>query len=218
MKHHQTRRARITNLYSEASSALDGWSDSMSFAAPAYTPHVPAFTGTAASSPGRCAKSSPGRAGCIPHRVVRTVIDDDCALCARPLATELSPSRVSCRWTFASAGDDRIRRSLERPAASERHERIRSMSDSPVRSSAMQVRHPNRRALLEPESGKCSLGALEQRAILSLVADFYAESYVQHNTDMPGGYARIRQVVESDIRQVHLKSTVEGRFRWTCTT
>jgi predicted SnoaL-like aldol condensation-catalyzing enzyme len=34
-----------------------------------------------------------------------------------------------------------------------------------------------------------------------LVADFYAESYVQHNPDMPGGYARIRQVVENDIRR-----------------
>ena len=32
-----------------------------------------------------------------------------------------------------------------------------------------------------------------------LVADFYAESYVQHNADMPGGYARIREIVENDI-------------------
>jgi predicted SnoaL-like aldol condensation-catalyzing enzyme len=35
----------------------------------------------------------------------------------------------------------------------------------------------------------------------NVVGDFYAESYVQHNTDMPGGYARIREIVESEIRR-----------------
>jgi predicted SnoaL-like aldol condensation-catalyzing enzyme len=34
-----------------------------------------------------------------------------------------------------------------------------------------------------------------------LVGDFYAESYVQHNSDMPGGYRRIREIVENDIRR-----------------
>lgn len=32
-----------------------------------------------------------------------------------------------------------------------------------------------------------------------LVPVFYDESYVQHNPDMPGGYARIREIVETEI-------------------
>jgi predicted SnoaL-like aldol condensation-catalyzing enzyme len=33
-----------------------------------------------------------------------------------------------------------------------------------------------------------------------LVPEYYAESYVQHNPEMPGGYQRIREVVETNIR------------------
>jgi predicted SnoaL-like aldol condensation-catalyzing enzyme len=35
---------------------------------------------------------------------------------------------------------------------------------------------------------------------LSLVPEYYAESYVQHNPEMPGGFQRIREVVETNIR------------------
>jgi predicted SnoaL-like aldol condensation-catalyzing enzyme len=34
----------------------------------------------------------------------------------------------------------------------------------------------------------------------ALVAEFYSESYVQHNPDMPGGFVRIKEVVDTDIR------------------
>lgn len=34
----------------------------------------------------------------------------------------------------------------------------------------------------------------------SLVPKFYAQSYVQHNPEMPGGFARIKEVVDTDIR------------------
>jgi predicted SnoaL-like aldol condensation-catalyzing enzyme len=34
----------------------------------------------------------------------------------------------------------------------------------------------------------------------SLVAKYYSESYVQHNPDMPGGFARIKEVLDNDIR------------------
>ena len=45
--------------------------------------------------------------------------------------------------------------------------------------------------------------ALEQlwvRGDASLVPRFYSDSYVQHNPDMPGGYARIQEVVRDNIR------------------
>ena len=34
----------------------------------------------------------------------------------------------------------------------------------------------------------------------ALVPEFYERSYVQHNPDMPGGYERIREVIETSIR------------------
>jgi len=40
----------------------------------------------------------------------------------------------------------------------------------------------------------------------SLVAKYYAESYVQHNPDMPGGFARIKEVLDNDIRG-HIQAT-----------
>jgi predicted SnoaL-like aldol condensation-catalyzing enzyme len=33
----------------------------------------------------------------------------------------------------------------------------------------------------------------------SLVPVYYSESYVQHNPDMPGGYHRIKEIVETEI-------------------
>ena len=33
----------------------------------------------------------------------------------------------------------------------------------------------------------------------ALVAEYYAPGYIQHNADMPGGFARIREIVETDI-------------------
>ena len=40
----------------------------------------------------------------------------------------------------------------------------------------------------------------------SLLAKYYAESYVQHNPDMPGGFARIKEVLDNDIRG-HIRAT-----------
>jgi predicted SnoaL-like aldol condensation-catalyzing enzyme len=35
----------------------------------------------------------------------------------------------------------------------------------------------------------------------ALVPVYYAESYIQHNPDMPGGYHRIKEVVETEIKK-----------------
>ena len=192
---HQTRRARITNLYSEVIGAgrLERLDE---LAAPAYTPYVPAFSGIEPLEAGLDAlKARLRRAGCIPHRVVRTVIDEDCAF-------------AHVRWDGAVpvAGVDVFR--------FDAHDRIDAHWNvrQPLSGTNAQVEERFASTVLcdaapSPEPARlrgrvCEmLTELWSKGNTELVADFYAESYVQHNTDMPGGYARIRRVVEVDIRR-----------------
>ena len=189
------RKTRIADLYRDviAAGRLERLDE---LAAPAYTPHVPAFTGIEPLEPGLDAlRARLGRAGCIPHRVVRTVVDEDCAFAHVRWDGAVPVAGVD---VFRFNADDRIDAhwNVRQPLSGTKAQVEERFASTVLRDAAPSPEPARLRARVRK-----MLTELWSKGNPELVADFYAESYVQHNTDMPGGYARIRQVVENDIRR-----------------
>ncbi len=190
------RRDRIAGLYRDVIAAgrlelLEG------LVAPTYAPHVPTFTGSEPLEPGLDAlKARLRRVGRSRHRVVRIIVDDDSAF-----------AHVHWHGPVSVAGVDVFRFDVRDRIAA--HWNVRQ----PLSGTPVQVDERFASTVVcdagpwSPEPARLRARVCEMLTELwskgnaDLVADFYARSYMQHNVDMPGGYARIKHIVENDIRR-----------------
>lgn len=159
-----------------------------------YQPHLARFRAEPVLRPGIDALTERLKyCGLLVHRVARIVSDDDLAFVhvkysgAAPVAgVDIfrfdDRGRICEHWNVrqpmpegSSQGDDRIA-SLLTPDAPPAH-------------------HPR---WLKQRVGRM-LVELWSQGNPALVAEYYAPGYIQHNADMPGGFARIREIVETDI-------------------
>jgi predicted SnoaL-like aldol condensation-catalyzing enzyme len=164
--------------------------------APDYRPHVARFRTELALNAGSAALAARLRAnGPVAHRLVRMIGDGELVFAHLkypgivPLAgVDIfrfdASGRIAEHWNVrqglpstGSQGDDRFAADVATGA---------DFSRDPA-----WLKARLRRVLLE----------MWGQGNAALVPEFYAESYVQHNADMPGGARRIREIVQQNIRQ-----------------
>lgn len=189
------RKGRIADLYRDviAAGRLERLAE---LAAAAYTPHVPAFRGIEQLESGLDAlEARLRRVGRIPNRVVRLIVDGDWAFAHVHWDGPLSVAGVD---VFRFDSDDRIAAhwNVRQPLSGTRAQ-VEERFSSTVASDAGPAPEPARLRARVCEM----LTELWSKGNADLVADFYAESYVQHNADMPGGYSRIKEIVGNEIRR-----------------
>jgi predicted SnoaL-like aldol condensation-catalyzing enzyme len=163
--------------------------------APAYVPHVPLFAGPP-PEPGIAAlRARLASSGPWPHELARVVADGDLAFVHVRYETPMPVAGVDV-FRFDTAGRIsehwNVRQPLSDDAAA-RHERFANTlaGDPDFPFDAAWVRTRVSTMLRDLWGG----GRAE------LVPDFYDESYIQHNLELPGGYQRIERMVRQDIRR-----------------
>jgi predicted SnoaL-like aldol condensation-catalyzing enzyme len=159
-----------------------------------YVPHVPVFA--TGMTPGREAFIERLRAsGPVANEVRRIIADEDWVF-----AHVKYPGSVTVAGAdiFRFDQEDRIaahwnvRQPLAGQSRGDVEERFASAREAaPAK--------PWERGRLK-QRVRSMVGELWAKGDASLVPHYYSQGYVQHNVDMPGGYARIREVVEKDIR------------------
>lgn len=130
-----------------------------------------------------------------PHQVVRLVADGDCIFAhvkfeeATPVAAVDifrlgTDGRIAEHWNVrqplpgeGARGDDRFAIDLQ--------------PDPALRATPAELKALLRELLLE----------FWGQGQAQLVSKYYAESYIQHNVEMPGGFNRIREIAANDIRR-----------------
>jgi predicted SnoaL-like aldol condensation-catalyzing enzyme len=161
-----------------------------------YRSHAPAFRGVPALPPGLDALARRLRLLAeIPHRVVRLVADGDSVFAhvkyeeATPMAAVDvfrlgAAGRIAEHWNVrqplpgeGARGDDRFATDLR--------------LDPALRSTPEELKALLRELLLE----------FWGQGQAQLVSKYYAESYIQHNVEMPGGFNRIKEIAANDIRR-----------------
>jgi len=187
------RKARVADLYRDviAAGRLERLAE---LAASTYAPHVPAFRGIEPLEPGLDAlEARLRRVGRIPNRVARIIVDGDWSFAHVQWEGAVPVAGVDI---FRFDAHDRIAAhwNVRQPLSGTRAQ-VDERFSSTVTSDAGPSPEPDRLTARVREM----LTELWSKGNADLVADFYAESYVQHNADMPGGYARIREIVENDI-------------------
>jgi predicted SnoaL-like aldol condensation-catalyzing enzyme len=163
------------------------------FVAPSYLSHVPVFAG-AGPAPGIDAlRARLASFGSVPHRLARVVVDGDLAF-AHVLYE--GTERVSGVDVFRLDSQTRILEhwNVRQPLADGRAGWAERFGDGMPATADFPFAREWVRARIET-----MLAEVWGRGRSELVPDFYAESYIQHNPDMPGGFERIRQVVQHDI-------------------
>ena len=163
--------------------------------APTYAPHVPVFARKGLDPGIEALRSRLAAFGSVAHRLARLIVDGDLVFAhvlyegKPPLAgVDIfrldTAGRVSAHWNVRQAlprnGSDQSGR-FASDLAGDAH-----FPFAPAWARA-------RVALM--------LNELWASGREELVPDFYAQSYIQHNPEMPGGFERIREVVRHDIRQ-----------------
>ena len=159
-----------------------------------YSPQLPAFRGISALAPGRAALA--GRLaslGAVPHRVARVLADGNLVL-----------AHVQYPGDTPVAGVDIYE--FDQQGLIGRHWNVRQ--PLPRDSGAGDDRFETNRAYAIADSLDPNWLKARVREMLmefwgkgrgELIDEFYSESYVQHNAEMPGGYQRIREIVQNDI-------------------
>jgi predicted SnoaL-like aldol condensation-catalyzing enzyme len=160
-----------------------------------YVPHVPRFARGAAPATGCEALLQRLRAtGPLPNEVKRIICDGDFVF-----------THVKYPGPVPVAGSDVFQFDEEGRICA--HWNVRQ----PLRRTAGDIDEWFTAAPPAPEPVTLDRGQLKARVRemldelwakgdSSLVAKYYAESYVQHNPDMRGGFARIKEVLDNDIR------------------
>jgi predicted SnoaL-like aldol condensation-catalyzing enzyme len=171
--------------------------------AQSYQPHVPRFAAQPAAGRGALLERL-GTSGPVSVEVKRLIADGDLVFAhvkypgSVPLAGADvfqfdTAGRISSHWS--------VRQPLRGRSAADVDERFASVADYSSPAPAWERSKLKRRV-------RDMLARLWAKGDVSLVPEFYSEHYVQHNTEMPGGFERIREVVENDIRGY---ITVTGR-------
>lgn len=190
----RARRETLDAFYREAVGA--GRAERLAdFVAGDYVAHVPAFRGMPTLPPGREAlRERLARAGGIRHEVARCVVDGDLAFVHVRYFDVVLVAGVDV-LRFDAEGRIREHWNVRQPLPpGGRHGEDRfetSVAAEPGFAPDPAWARARLRELLTEFWAK-------GRA--DLVGEYYDESYVQHNAEMPGGFARIREVAEKDIR------------------
>ena len=164
--------------------------------APGYQPRLPAFKGHEPLPAGiESLRDRLTTLGRIPHRLVRVVADGDLVF-AHVKYEE--PVPVAAVDVFRCGADGRIaehwnvRQPLPHDGARGDDRFATTLAPDPaLRRSPAELRNLLRELLLE----------FWGKGQAQLVGKYYDETYIQHNTEMPGGYQRIKEIAENDIRR-----------------
>jgi predicted SnoaL-like aldol condensation-catalyzing enzyme len=163
--------------------------------APGYVPHAPEFVQVTGLVPGVAALTARlQRAGTIPNEVQRLICDGELVLAHVFFPGEI-PVAGADIFRFDATGRIcdhwNVRQPLLKNAARAREHFTGPTVAAEAGWDRERLKH-RLRTMLED---------LWSRGNAELVPEYYAESYIQHNPDMPGGYARIREIVQTDIRR-----------------
>jgi predicted SnoaL-like aldol condensation-catalyzing enzyme len=163
---------------------------------PSYVPHVPRFAQGVAPAGGCEALFERLRAsGPVPNEVKRIICDGDIALAHVKYP---GPVPIAGADVFRFDAEGRIcahwnvRQPLERSAGGiDEWFTAGPAAPAPAALDRSQLKARVREMLQE----------LWAKGDAALVPQFYSKDYLQHNPDMPGGFARIKEVVDTDIRR-----------------
>jgi predicted SnoaL-like aldol condensation-catalyzing enzyme len=191
---HEAHKEAIRTFYSEVLS--QGRTDLVQqLVAESYEPHVPRFAQPTAPAAGRQALLERLRAsGPVRNEVKRLIADEDFVFThvKYPGPVPLAGSDI---FRLDEAGKICAHWSVRQPLG-------RSSADVDERFASAQglaTAATWERAALK-KLVRRMLDELWAKGDSSLVPKYYAKSYIQHNPEMPGGFARIQEVVDNDIR------------------
>jgi predicted SnoaL-like aldol condensation-catalyzing enzyme len=161
-----------------------------------YRAHVPEFRGLEPLAPGiEALRARLGVLATIPHRLVRVVADGDIVFAHVKYEEPVPMAAVD---VFRLGADHRILEhwNVRQPLPGDRargDERFANQlaPDPALTSTPQELRNLLRELLLE----------FWGKGQAHLAAKYYDESYVQHNAEMPGGFARIKEIAANDIRR-----------------
>ena len=159
-----------------------------------YQPHAPEFAGVPTLLPGLTAlRDRLSRTGAIAHRVARIISDGDLAFAHVKYSGNAPVAGVDV-FQFNDAGKIAAHWNVRQPlplGGTQGEDRFASDVT------------PDANLGLDPawlkSRIKSMLVEMWGKGNASLVPDFYDQSYVQHNAEMPGGYYRILEVVQTEI-------------------
>lgn len=164
---------------------------------PDYMPHCAPLADVPVLEPGLDAlRRRIQRRGPTPHRLYRIVADGDLVFAQVRYA---EPASVAGADIFRFDASGRIvehwnsRQHIPRDAA-------RGVDRFEGRGDASLPTTPERRREMKRIMTDVLL-EMWGKGNADLVPVFYDEAYVQHNPDMPGGFARIREIVQTEIRK-----------------
>ena len=166
------------------------------FVTPAYVSHAPQFAGSTALAPGIDAlRTRLETLGPVAHRVARVIVDGELAFAHLCYGQDRPVAAVDV-FHLDATGLVTEHWNVRQPLSREGAEAAQCFADSLPRDADF----PFDREWVRARVARM-LRELWAQGRAELVPDFYAESYVQHNPDMPGGFRRIQEVVENDIRR-----------------
>jgi predicted SnoaL-like aldol condensation-catalyzing enzyme len=172
--------------------------------APSYVPHVPVFAARTAFDPGiEALRSRLAAFGRVSHRLARVIVDGEVAFAHvvygdAKVVAGVDVFRLDAAGRICEHWN--VRQPLKGDAAdcaAHFSDDLPGDADFPFDPTWLKTRVST---MLKELWGK---GRAE------LVPEFYAQSYIQHNRDMPGGFQRIQQVVRHDIRR-YIERTGSG--------
>jgi predicted SnoaL-like aldol condensation-catalyzing enzyme len=185
--------ARIIRLYEQVVAKGD-MAQLADLVTPAYQPRLPDFKGLGPLAPGADALRARLTAlGRIPHRLVRVVADGDLVFAHVKYDEPVPMAAVD---VFRCGTDGRIeehwnvRQPLPDDGARGEDRFATDLAPDPaLRKSPAELRDLLRELLLE----------FWGKGQGHLIDKYYDKSYIQHNTEMPGGYYRIKEIAANDI-------------------
>ncbi len=160
-----------------------------------YVPHVPRFAQSTAPAAGRAALVERlGTSGPVPNEVKRIICDGDLVFTHVKYP---APVPVAGSDIFEFDGDGRIcaHWNVRQPLRYRGGDVDEWFTSVPRAPSPISIDRARLKTLVRE-----MLEELWATGDSALVAKYYAERYVQHNPDMPGGFARIKEVLETEIR------------------
>jgi predicted SnoaL-like aldol condensation-catalyzing enzyme len=163
--------------------------------ATSYVPHVPRFVDGAAPAAGREALLRRLRASGPVRNEVRRIISDGDLVFTHVKYPGSIPLAGSDIFQFDDAGRIRAHWNVRQPLGRGSGDIDAWFSAAPASAAPVTLDRARLKARV-----RRMLEDLWAKGDSALVAEFYAESYLQHNPDMPGGFARIQEVVDRDIR------------------
>ena len=163
------------------------------FVAPSYVPHVPVFASSGPTPGIDALRARLAALGPVTHRLARLVVDGQLAF-AHVLYGGTDPVAGVDVFRFDAQARIAEHWNVRQPLAGDSAACAARFADSMPAA----VDFPFAREWVRTRM-ETMLAEVWRRGRAEMVQDFYAESYIQHNPDMPGGFDRIRQVVQHDI-------------------